>query len=96
MTKTELIDIIAKKRNIPRKDAVLIVNGIFEQMTKSLLKGDRIEIRGFGIFTVKTYPSYKGRNPKTKTTIQVQPKRKPIFKVGKDLKERINPVEAAK
>lgn len=90
MTKTELIDLVSLKRNIPKKDASLIVNGIFDEMTRALLKGDRIEIRGFGSFVVKTYPGYQGKNPKTKETIQVQPKKKPVFKVGKELRERIN------
>ncbi len=90
MTKMEFIHNIAEKSNIPKKDATLVVNTIFNKMTEALVKGDRIEIRGFGSFSVKSYEGYEGKNPRTHQSIIVQPKKKPIFKVGKDLKDRIN------
>ena len=90
MTKMEFINSIAQRSNISKKDATLIVNTIFNKMTDALIRGERIEIRGFGSFTVKSYPGYEGKNPKTHETIIVQPKKKPVFKIGKDLKDRIN------
>jgi len=90
MTKMEFINNIAEKSSIPKKDATLIVNTIFNKMTEALVKGDRIEIRGFGSFSVKSYEGYEGKNPRNHKPIIVQPKKKPVFKVGKDLKDRIN------
>ena len=60
-------------------------------MKDSLLAGDRVEIRGFGSFKVKGYRGYKGRNPKTGDNVEVPPKRLPVFRAGKELKEIINP-----
>jgi integration host factor subunit beta len=59
-------------------------------MSNALVKGERIEIRGFGNFTVRNYQSYQGRNPRTGTKVEVSPKRLPFFKVGKELKERVD------
>lgn len=90
MNKSELIDILAEQAKITRKRAETVVNLIFDSMTETLVKGERIEIRGFGSFTAKDYDSYTGRNPRTGESIQVAPKRLPFFKVGKELKERVN------
>jgi len=90
MNKSELIETLAQEINIPIRDASSITNTILEQMTETLGAGDSIEIRGFGSFVVKKYQSYKGRNPKTGQKISVPPKRLPFFKVGKDLKEKVN------
>lgn len=59
-------------------------------MTEALVRGESIEIRGFGSFVVKEYGSYEGRNPKTGKKIKVRPKKLPFFKVGKDLREKVN------
>ena len=59
-------------------------------MEQALRRGERIEIRGFGSFEIREYKSYEGRNPRTGATVHVKPKRLPFFKVGKELKERIN------
>jgi integration host factor subunit beta len=67
-----------------------VVNLVFDQMTEALKRGDRIEIRGFGSFTSKSYDAYTGRNPKTGDPIHVPAKRLPFFKVGKELKERVD------
>nr|WP_279384184.1 integration host factor subunit beta [Geotalea toluenoxydans] len=72
------------------KKAEEIINSIFESMTNALLTGDRIEIRGFGSFVVKSYQSYMGRNPKTGESIAVKSKKLPFFKVGKELKEKVS------
>jgi len=65
------------------------VREVFDAMTEALVRGDSIQIRGFGSFTVRTYGSYTGRNPKTGQKIKVAPKKLPFFKVGKELRERV-------
>jgi integration host factor subunit beta len=89
MNKSEMIEVLAAKRDISFKKAEEIVNTVFEAMTNALLDGDRIEIRGFGSFVINEYDAYTGRNPKTGEAIAVKPKKLPFFKVGKELKERI-------
>jgi integration host factor subunit beta len=90
MTKSDLIQQIAEKLKIPTARAESIINTIFGSMTDALTKGDRIEIRGFGTFEVRSYKGYEGRNPKTGTPVQVAPKKLPFFKIGKELHERLN------
>ena len=90
MNKSELIEIISEKGNIPKKRAEEVVNLVFDSMTDALVKGDPIEIRGFGSFVNRDYGSYTGRNPRTGESIQVEPKKLPFFKVGKELKERVD------
>lgn len=90
MNKSELIEALAEKTNMPLRDASSVTNTILETMIEALVKGESIEIRGFGSFVVKEYGSYYGRNPKTGEKIQVPPKKLPFFKVGKELKERVN------
>lgn len=90
MNKSELIDTIAEKTKQPRKKAEDVVSLIFDSMTDTLVKGGRIEIRGFGSFISKDYGAYTGRNPRTGESIEVKPKRLPFFKVGKELKERVD------
>ncbi len=89
MNKSEMIEALAAKKGISFKKAEEIINTVFEAMTKALLEGDRIEIRGFGSFVVNEYKAYTGRNPKTGEAIAVRPKKLPFFKVGKELKERV-------
>ncbi len=89
MNKSSLIDALAKKMNIHRQLSEFIVNSIFDDMTEALMRGEGIEIRGFGSFSIREYKAYTGRNPKTGERIKVQPKKLPFFKVGKDLKERV-------
>jgi integration host factor subunit beta len=90
MTKSDLIEVVANKLHLPKGKAELIVNCIFDSMEESLKKGERIEIRGFGSFEIRHYKAYEGRNPRTGDPVGVQPKRLPFFKVGKELKERVN------
>jgi integration host factor subunit beta len=91
MTKSELVDqIIQRADGAFTYNAVeLAVSTIFQGMKRALVHGERIEIRGFGSLTVKEYPSYIGRDPRTGEKIHVDPKRLPVFKVGKELKERV-------
>jgi len=78
------------RENLTYKKAEQIVNLVFDEMATALVDSGRIEIRGFGSFMVKDYKSYTGRNPKTGQIIQVKPKKLPFFKVGKELRERVN------
>ena len=93
MTKSELIEALAKAEGITLKSAEVAVNVTFQSMEQSLIRSDRLEIRGFGSFKVKEYEGYKGRNPKTGELIEVSSKKLPFFKVGKELKERVNAAE---
>lgn len=90
MNKSQLIERIAKDEGVTIKNAANVVNVVFDSMADSLAKGDRVEIRGFGSFKVKGYNSYQGRNPKTGEIIQVREKKLPYFKVGKEMKERVD------
>jgi integration host factor subunit beta len=91
MTKSELIEKMAQRSNgITSKVAEVVVNTIFQSMKDALVEGDRIEIRGFGSIKVKNYTSYTGRNPKTGESIMVPAKKLPFFKVGKELRERVD------
>jgi integration host factor subunit beta len=81
---------VAGKLKLPKGKAELIVNCVFDSMVDALKQGEGIEIRGFGSFTVRHYKAYEGRNPRTGLPVQVQPKKLPFFKVGKDLRERVN------
>jgi integration host factor subunit beta len=90
MNKSELVEALANENGLTYKKAEEIVNLIFDSMAETLTDGGRIEIRGFGSFVVKDYKSYMGRNPKTGEVIKVRPKRLPFFKVGKELRERVN------
>jgi integration host factor subunit beta len=90
MNKSELIDALSKKEDLTEKQAADIVGLMFKSFSNQLKNGGRIEIRGFGSFVVRDYDAYTGRNPKTGGTIQVAPKKLPFFKVGKELKERVN------
>ena len=90
MNKSELVEALANENGLTYKKAEEIVNLIFDSMAEALNGGGRIEIRGFGSFVVKDYKSYMGRNPKTGEVIKVRPKRLPFFKVGKELRERVN------
>ena len=90
MTKSELIERVAERTTLTKGRAELVVSAIFDSMVEALRRGEGIEIRGFGSFTVRQYKSYDGRNPRTGETVHVAPKRLPFFKVGKELRERVN------
>ena len=90
MKKSDLINTLSENENLSEKYASEIVNMIFDGFTEELKNSGRIEIRGFGSFTVREYSSYMGRNPKTGKKIQVGSKKLPFFKVGKELKARVN------
>jgi integration host factor subunit beta len=93
MNKSDLIAALAAKENLSEKKSTDIINLIFNGFTDTLKKWDRIEIRGFGSFSVREYGSYTGRNPKTGKDVDVRPKKLPFFKVGKELKGMVNTKE---
>ncbi len=93
MNKSELIEKLAEKTGLNIVQAEEVVNLIYRKMRETLVGGGRIEIRGFGSFVVKEYKAYQGRNPKTGDRISVPPKKLPFFKVGKELKERVDHTE---
>ena len=90
VNRSQLIETVATRANLPKKQAEIAVNTIFDSMREALERGERVEIRGFGSFTNRYYGAYTGRNPKTGSPVDVPPKRLPFFKVGKDLRDRVN------
>ena len=91
MTKSELIErIVAKQQQLSAKDVELAVKTILEQMSQTLASGSRIEIRGFGSFSLHYRAPRKGRNPKTGDAVQLSGKYVPHFKPGKEMRERVN------
>ena len=90
MNKSELIRTLSEETNIPIEEATIVVNTFIDNMKDSLLAGDRVEIRGFGSFKIKDYGGYSGRNPKTGKMVDVEPKRLPFFRAGKEVKEFLN------
>jgi integration host factor subunit beta len=90
MNKSDVIDVLAKKHNLSNDQAMQIIDLVFDGYTKTLKNNGRIEIRGFGSFAIKEYGAYEGRNPKTGNIVEVKPKRLPVFKVGKELKEMVD------
>jgi integration host factor subunit beta len=90
MKKSDLIAQLSEKEQLSGKEAFDIVNLVFDGFTDALREGGRVEIRGFGSFTVRDYSPYLGKNPKTGQRVQVGSKKLPYFKVGKELKERVN------
>lgn len=96
MNKSELIEKLSERTGLNVVQAEEVVNLIYKKMRDTMVSGGRIEIRGFGSFVVKEYQAYQGRNPKTGDKIAVPPKKLPFFKVGKELKERIDKDDHAK
>jgi len=90
MNKSDLVEALASSKNLTYKRAEEIVNLIFDSMSDAMIASERIEIRGFGSFVVKEYRGYQGRNPKSGEVIRVNPKKLPFFKVGKDLREKVD------
>ncbi len=90
MNRSDLINELKNQTLLSRKDAEKFVETFFGAISETLVQNDRVEIRGFGSFTVKKYKPYVGRNPKTGTKIEVPPKKLPFFKVGKELKELVD------
>jgi len=98
MTKSELIQrlmernehLFSGERRLYQRDAERVVGTVFEEIAAALERGDRVELRGFGAFSVKQRAERVGRNPRTGETVEVEAKRVPYFKTGKELRERLN------
>ncbi len=90
MNRSELIDHVAKRQNLPRRQAEDAITAIFDAIVGAMRTNERVEIRGFGSFTMRHYDAYTGRNPRTGEPVDVDSKRLPFFRVGKDLRDRIN------
>ncbi len=90
MNKSNLINVLAEKADLSKRNAEQFVNLMIDAMIGAMIKEERIEIRGFGSFVIRHYGSYQGRNPKTGDKITIGDKRLPFFKAGKDLLTRIN------
>ncbi len=90
MNKSQLIEELAAKTGYNPKLTDKMVRIFFDRIKAALSAGDKVEIRGFGSFTLKKYKGYIGRNPKTGETVEVKPKQLPVFRTGKDLRSRVN------
>ncbi|WP_152046653.1 integration host factor subunit beta [Aureimonas psammosilenae] len=91
MIKSELVQIIASRNpHLYQRDVETIVNAVFDEITDALCDSNRVELRGFGAFSVKNRPPRSGRNPRTGDAVDVEEKWVPFFKAGKELRERLN------
>ena len=90
MNKSDLIVTLSRDMGLTQRKSEEIVNVVFNTMSRALVSRDRIEIRGFGSFAVREYRGYTGRNPKTGTSIEVDSKRLPLFKTGKELRANVD------
>jgi integration host factor subunit beta len=91
LIKSELVQIIANRNpHLFQRDVENIVNAVLDEITDSLAQGNRVELRGFGAFSVKNRPAREGRNPRTGDKVAVEEKWVPFFKTGKELRERLN------
>jgi len=92
MNKIDLIQALKDSNNLSKSEAEKIVALFFDKMADALAQGDRVEIRGLCSFFLKKYSGYTGRNPKTGEFVKVAPKKLPFFKVGKELKDRVDEI----
>ncbi len=90
MKKSDLVSTLAKMADLSDAKAQDVVDIVFDGFTKALRQGNRIEIRGFGSFSVREYKAHAGRNPRTGNVVKVSTKKLPYFKVGKELQKRVN------
>lgn len=90
MNRSDLINAIKNENTLTKNESEKIVNEFFGTITQTLSNNERVEIRGFGSFTINGYKPYVGRNPKTGVKINVPSKKLPFFKVGKELKLRVD------
>lgn len=91
MTKSELVEKIVERNSmLTRKESEMIINIVFDSMTEALQTGDKVEIRGFGSFTVRERGAREARNPKSGEVVDIPAKKVPFFKTGKELRERVD------
>ena len=89
MNKTDLIGAVAQKTDMKRKDAEKLVNILLESITESLVRGEKVQVTGFGTFNVRARKGREGRNPATGEAVQIPPGKVPAFKAGKELRARV-------
>ena len=90
MKKSDLVDLVAQRQNLPRPQVEQTIDSFLDALAESLAKGERIDFRGFGAFTVRETAARSGRNPRTGETIQIAARKNPVFRVGKELRDRVN------
>ena len=90
LTKAELADLLFEKVGLNKREAKDMVEAFFEEVRNALERGDGVKLSGFGNFQLRDKPQRPGRNPKTGRKIEVKPKKLPFFKVGKELREKVN------
>ena len=90
MNKIDLIQALKESNHLSKSEAEAVINLFFNKMAEALAQGERVEIRGLCSFFVKKYRGYTGRNPKTGEKVKIKPKKLPFFKVGKELKDRVD------
>ena len=91
MTKSELVEkLVEVNASLSRKESEMVVNLIFDSMSEALKNGEKVEIRGFGSFTIREREAREARNPKSGEVVKIPAKRTPFFKTGKELRERVN------
>lgn len=93
MTKAELVELISNETGVSKKDTGIIVNLILDNIGRALVESDKVELRGFGSFKVKSRRSRQARNPRTGDAVSVPSKKVPYFKASNELKDRLNPEE---
>jgi integration host factor subunit beta len=97
MIKSELIQrVLAQNPHLYFRDAEKVINAVLEEVVAALKRGDRVEVRGFGVFFVKQRSARMGRNPQSGVPVAVNQKNMPLFKAGKEIRERLNDAQAAR
>jgi DNA-binding protein HU-beta len=92
MKKSDLVDLVAQKLNFPRPQVEQTIESLLDAVADGLAKGERVDIRGFGAFQIRESAARNGRNPRTGETIQIAARKTPTFKVGKELRDKVNGV----
>ena len=90
MKKSDLVDVVAQQRNLPRPQVEATIDSLIDALADGLSRGERIDLRGFGAFQVRESAARTGRNPQTGEAIQIAARRVPTFKPGKELRDRVN------
>lgn len=90
MKKSDLVDLVSQRQSLPRQQVEATIDSFLDAVAEGLAKGERIDFRGFGAFTVRESAARSGRNPRTGETIQIAARKTPTFKVGKELRDRVN------
>lgn len=90
MKKSDLVDLVSQKNKIPKSQAQQVLEDVFDAVTEALARGEKIDLRGFGTFSVRNSEARSGRNPRTGDAIAIPARRVPGFRPGKELKERCN------